>query len=82
MSTPEKYAEMETSGQSFLFPALREAVMVISSLPFELNQKANLFCSVSPHLHLCYSSSPFAGEWIKEELRFTVILIASEQVKV
>jgi hypothetical protein len=56
--------------------------MVISSLPFELNQKANLFCSVSPHLHLCYSSSPFAGEWIKEELRFTVILIASEQVKV
>lgn len=56
--------------------------MLVSALPFELNKKANLFCAVSPHLHLCYSQSIFRGSWGTGEARFTVLVGVSGEVRV
>ena len=54
----------------------------MSSIPFELNYKANIFCTVSPNLHVCFASSPCQSELSIGQFKFTVLLNISSKVEV
>jgi len=78
LANPEAYAELKGSQDRYLFEGVRDATLLLSSLPFELNLKANLFCTVSPNLHACFSTPPCKNKSpIRGELKFTVILLVS-----
>jgi hypothetical protein len=61
LGNPESFVELVDTHDRHLFPSLRETALLLCSLPFELNLKANLFCTVSPNLHICYSGVPCKG---------------------
>ena len=58
LNNPGPYAQLMSSQDKLMFPSLRENLILLSSIPFELNLKANLYCTVSPNLSLWYSASP------------------------
>jgi hypothetical protein len=64
---------LDTQGKHW-FPRVREATISMSGLPFELNAKANLFCTVGSNIHICYASAPFKSIQTRDHMRFTAIL--------
>lgn len=72
LSDPQTYCEMKNSSNSFTFPALREVMITLSSLPFELNSKANLFCTVSPNTHVIHAPHRFSLKQ-PQQLYFTLL---------
>ncbi len=59
-----------------MFPRVREAVILLTALPFELNAKANLFCTVSQNIHVVFAGKSFVSKKQKDPLCFSVILNA------
>lgn len=72
LSDPQTYCEMKNSSNFFTFPALREVMITLSSLPFELNSKANLFCTVSPNTHVIHAPHCFSLKQ-SHQLYFTLL---------
>lgn len=54
----------------------------ISSIPFELNAKANLFCTVSPNYHIFYCKSAFKTSTLKGQLKYTLIVNIGNKINI